>query len=200
MPLRDILLFCLVFSSLPFILYRPYFGILLWTWISLMNPHRLSWGPAYEFPFAKVVGGVTILSAFFSCAPKRLPLTREALFLALFALWTVPTTVFALEQDVAWQQFDKVVKVQLIVFLTMVLITSRKHLEAFIWLIAISVGFYGIKGGLFTIRNGGVSHVNGPPESFIAGNNHLGLPLVMVIPLMRYLQIEESSKRYVHAG
>ena len=44
MALRDLLVFAIVFGSIPFILRRPWIGVLMWVWISVMNPHRLSWG------------------------------------------------------------------------------------------------------------------------------------------------------------
>ena len=39
--MRDIAVTAVVFGLLPFILWRPHIGILVWTWLGLMNPHRL---------------------------------------------------------------------------------------------------------------------------------------------------------------
>lgn len=64
----------------------------------------------------------------------------------------------------------------------------------FIWAIVLSLGFYGVKGGIFTIAHGGVYRVQGPPGTFIGGNNELALALVMTIPLMRYLQLHEQHR------
>ena len=191
---RDLLLFVVIFGSLPLIFYRPHFGIIVWTWLSLMNPHRFTWGLAYDFPFAKVVGAVTLVAMLLSPQRKRLPLTRETILLLIFIAWMLLTTILALEQSEAWAQWDKVSKIQLIVLLTMMALTDRRKLELFIWMIVLSVGFYGVKGGLFTVVNGGVSHVLGPPSSFIEDNNHLGMALVMVIPLMRYLQLTQKRR------
>lgn len=190
--MRDLLISAIILGFVPFIFYRPHLGIILWNWISLMNPHRLSWGFAYDFPFAKVVGAVTIVAMFLSPQRKRLPLTRETLVLVLFVGWMLVTTLFALEESLAWTQWDKVSKIQLIVLLTMVLITDRKKLDLFVWTIVLSIGFYGVKGGLFTLIRGGEFHVLGPPQSFIGDNNGLGMALVMVIPLMRYLQLVQE--------
>jgi probable O-glycosylation ligase (exosortase A-associated) len=63
-----------------------------------------------------------------------------------------------------------------------------------VWMIVVSLGFYGLKGGLFTITHGGVNTVQGPPNSFIADNNDLALALCMTIPLMRYLQLHSAQK------
>jgi probable O-glycosylation ligase (exosortase A-associated) len=193
---RDILIAAIVFGALPVILFRPYVGVLVWTWISLMNPHRLAWGFATSFPFAKIVGGLTCFSTVFSRDRKQIPITRESILLGLLILWMVVTTLLALEPESAWAQLSKVSKIILIVVVTMVLMTDRKRVEAFVWMIAASVGFYGVKGGLFTLLSGGEYHVLGPPDSFIADNNHLGLALLMSIPMMRYLQ-QVSTRRWM---
>ncbi len=68
--MRDILVTLLVFGSLPFILKRPYIGVLVWSWISYMNPHRLTWGFAYSLPFAQIVA-VTLLFSFLISREKK---------------------------------------------------------------------------------------------------------------------------------
>jgi probable O-glycosylation ligase (exosortase A-associated) len=52
----------------------------------------------------------------------------------------------------------------------------------------ISLGYYGVKGGIFTVIGGGVDRVLGPEGTFIGGNNEIALALIMTIPLMHYLQ------------
>lgn len=196
MSLRDLLLSAVVLGSLPVILFRPYVGVLVWTWLSLMNPHRLAWGFAKDFPFAKLVAGTTLFSVVVAPEKKRLPLCRETVVLLIWIAWMFTTTVFALEPDLAWAQWAKVSKILLVVSVTMLLLTSRERIESFVWMIVISIGFYGVKGGVFTVLTGGGHHVLGPEESFIGDNNHLGLALVMVIPLMRYLQ-QVSERRWL---
>jgi probable O-glycosylation ligase (exosortase A-associated) len=63
-----------------------------------------------------------------------------------------------------------------------------------VWVMVISIGFYGVKGGIFTLLTGGAYHVYGPARSFIGGNNEIGLALIMTIPLMRYLQLSAETK------
>ena len=60
--MRDIVLTLVIFGLLPFILRRPHIGVLVWTWIGFMNPHRLTWGFAYDMPFAMIVALVTLVS------------------------------------------------------------------------------------------------------------------------------------------
>jgi putative inorganic carbon (hco3(-)) transporter len=76
---------------------------------------------------------------------------------------------------------------------TLAVLHTRKHIDWFVWVIVFSLGFYGVKGGLFTLLTGGSYRVWGPPGGFIQGNNELALALVMTIPLMHYLQIVTKS-------
>ncbi len=187
--MRDIFVTMVVFGSIPLIFMQPYIGILVWSWLGYMNPHRLAWGFSTNFPFAMIVVIVTVVALLFSKEPKRIPWTSESKLLLIFILWMLVTTFFSLYPDLAWLQLEKVVKIQFAIFLTLILINSREKIHALTWAIALSLGFYGIKGGIFTIITGGSYHVWGPEGTFIGGNNEIGLALIMTIPLMRYLQL-----------
>lgn len=197
--MRDLFVSCVVFGSLPLILKRPWIGILMWCWLSYMNPHRLSWGFAYNFPFAMLVALATLAGAMLSKEPKPVPWTRETKVLAIFVAWMVITTFFAWYPDDAKGMLDRVLKIQLMTFVTLMLINTRERLHTMVWIIALSLGFFGVKGGIFTLAHGGVYRVSGPDQSFISGNNELALALVMVIPLMRYLQLN-TSQRWLRFG
>ena len=76
--LRDIALTLFIAGLLPFILARAWVGVLVWTWIGLMNPHRLTFGFARDFPFALIVAVATLLAILISSERKqRFPLTRS---------------------------------------------------------------------------------------------------------------------------
>lgn len=190
--MRDILVTLIVFGSLPLILWRPFYGIVMWTWLGYMNPHRMAWGFSTSMPFAMMVALTTLVALLISKESKKIPWTREMVVLLLFVVWMCVTTYFAFRPDIALEQLNKVLKIQFMTFVTLIMLTSRERIHAIVWTVALSLGFYGIKGGIFTITTGGGFHVQGPPGTFIGGNNELGLALLMTIPLMRYLQVEES--------
>lgn len=191
--MRDYLVTAIVFGLLPFILRKPHVGILAWSWLSYMNPHRLTWGFAYSFPFAQIVAITTLISILFSKEPKRIPMTGLTVLWILFLIWVTITTLFALA-DYAPTQYEKVMKIQLVTFLTIMLINSKEKLDALIWVIVLSIGFYGIKGGIFTIRTLGDFRVWGPSGSFIEDNNELALSTVMILPLAYYLFQQATNK------
>jgi len=200
--MRDLLIFALVFGLIPFILKRPAIGIFAYSWISLMNPHRLAYGAAYDFPFAALIVAVTFAGIVFSKEPKRLPVVPVTVVLLLFICWTTFTALFALEPERAWIEWNRVMKTFLMTLVAMYVIQSEKDIKAFAWVLGLSLGFYGLKGGVFTILSGGVNRVYGPLESYIADNNHLALALLISLPLLWFLvlQVQKKWQRYTLLG
>jgi len=186
--MRDIVMFATVFGVLPFILIHPWVGAITWTWLSLMNPHRLTWGPAFDFPFAAVVAGTTFLGLLLTRDRRKLPLTPPVIVLMVFVAWMCLTSVFAIYPDKIGEMFSRVMKIELMVFVTLALLHTKRQVLIMLWVMVGSIGFYGVKGGIFTLISGGNFLVWGPAGSFIEGNNELALALVITIPMMHYLR------------
>ena len=192
MSLRDLAVIATVFGLLPFCLVRPWVGILTWSWLGYMNPHRLTWGIAYSMPFGMMVMGMTLLGLPFSRDVKAPPRSTEVFLLTALWGWFLLTTLFAYYPADAWEQFSKVSKVLFGTYLSLMLLQEERKLRALIWIIGLSIGFFGLKGGIWAISTGGHNQVLGPPDSFISGNTEIGLALNMVIPLLFYLRRQET--------
>jgi len=197
--MRDILVSAIVLIWLIYVLRRSHYGAYLWAWLSYMNPHKQCWGFAMNMPFAYVTFVVTAISMFMSKEPKRIPWTRETILLVIFLLWMSLTTYMAFYTHLAWEGFIKVLKIQAGTFMTLMLINSKERLRIFVWIIAVSIGYYGIKGGIFTIVHGGQYRVQGPSGTFFSGNNEMALVMIMTVPLIRYLHLTET-KAWVKMG
>lgn len=187
-------IFALIVGSLPFILVHPFFGVLAWHWVGIMNPHRLAWGFASGLPVAMMVGSVALLAFALSREPKRVPLHPVSVLLAIFCFWMTLTSIFALVPDAAWPYWEQTMKILFMTFVTMALLTTRERVHALVWVIVISLGFYALKGGMFTLLTGGNTRVWGPPQSFIGNSNQLALALIMLLPLVRYLQLQTEHR------
>lgn len=197
--MRDIALAMFIFGMIPYILMRPYVGLLIWSWLGYMNPHRLCYGFAYSFPWVELVAILTLIAFIFSRENKKLTFSAINVLLLGFLIWTGLSTAFAVLPGSAWEKWLEFFKILVMVFVTLMLVNSRERMHWLVWVIVISLGFYGFKGGVFTILKGGVNHVLGPPGSFIADNNALALALCMTVPFMRYLQLH-STKKVVRFG
>ena len=53
--MRDLLILSIVFLGCGAALRRPWVGVLLWTWLSIMNPHRYAYGYSYDADRKSVV-------------------------------------------------------------------------------------------------------------------------------------------------
>lgn len=198
--MRDFIVVAIVIGAVPFILARPYIGILVWSWIGYMNPHKLAWGWARSMPLAEIAAVPTMLGLLFSREKKRVPISAVTIVWAAFLIFLTVSTFVAIYSEAAWSQWTKVAKIQLVAILTLVLITDRQRLHRLIWVIVLSIGFFGVKGGLYVLRTGGsTGRVWGPPGGFISGNNELALALLMVLPLMFFLRRHESRGWVRHA-
>lgn len=171
-------------------------GVILWLWVSIMNPQHFAFGFAPGIPFAAIIAIVTLISIFTSKERIRLPVNSTTILFFVFPLWMCVTFVFALEHDDdGFRRWEEVMKIFFIILVSCSLIKTRQHVHWMIWVIVVSVGFFGVKGGLFTILSGGSSRVYGPPgNSFMSDNNAISVALVMTIPLMFFLRTITSSK------
>lgn len=197
--MRDLIVTLIVFGSLPLILVRPWFGAIMWAWIGYMNPHRLTWGFAYDFPFAMLVAIATLAGLVFTKDRRGIPLSTVTFWWFALVLWMNVTTPFAISAENTLPEWERAMKIQLMAFVTVILIHRRQQLDWLIWTIVVSIGFFGIKGGIFAIVTGAEYSVRGPEESFIEDNNDLALALIMVMPFMRYLQLQ-TTRAWVKWG
>ena len=195
--MRDVILTLLIVLALPLMVWRPPFGALSWTWFSLMNPHRLAWGFANTMPFGQMIIGATLLGMLFSKEPKKPKGGVAAVILFVLVAYFAATTLFALIPANAGPALERAVKIQIGTFLALLLLYKREHVIALMWVIAGSIGFYAVKGGLYTIVTLGSGRVWGPVDSYIADNNAFALAAVMSIPVWAFLYTQYTERKWL---
>ena len=166
----------------------------MWVWVGLMNPHRLTWELKYQFPIAMMVGIPTLVGFVFHSDKGRFPNERETWMLVLLGLLFTITSFFAIFPKEAWGEWERIGKILLMTFIALFLFQDKKKLRYLFLTIGLSIGFFGVKGGLWGIVSGGQHIVFGPQYSFIEDNNALALAELMVLPLLVYLGREESRR------
>ena len=181
--MRDLLLFVIVMGLVPVILWRPWIGILAWFWAGLFLPQAHTWGFMRPFPIAVVIGGTALVALVIARDRRALPMTREMLMMFVLVAYVTMTSYFAVNPSGAWDQWDRLMRILLITFITPMLIYGQQRIVSLLLVITLSVAFYGFKGGLFAILTGGAHMVLGPPGTFIRGNTYIGIALLMVLPL-----------------
>lgn len=198
--MRDAVFLATMLLLLPLAVARPFVGILLWSWISFMNPHRLVYGPAGYMPWAMMIFAATVLGCLLAGEPKRLALNAvTGLLITLMALFTFTTLSALGYPPAAWAKWEFVEKVLLGLLLTASLLTERRRVHALVWVMVISIGYYGVRGGIFSIVTGGSYRVWGPESTMITDNNHLAAAMLVTLPLMNYLR-QQSRNAPVRIG
>jgi probable O-glycosylation ligase (exosortase A-associated) len=172
---------------IPLALRLPAAGALCWAWFSIMNPHRQLYGFAYGQPFNSLIVVATIIGWMVSREPKRWPADATPwLLLALFA-WMTISTPFGVAPEYSWIFWDRTMRLYALIFMVFFLSTTKARIHGMIWVLIISLGFYGVKGGVFTILGGGHAIVYGPEDSVYRDNNHLATAVVTELPLVYYI-------------
>lgn len=194
MPLRDLMIAGLLAITLPLVFRHVYVGVLLWTWISMMSPHKLTYGFMHSAPIAAVVGAATLVGLLTTRDRVKFMFPPPLLFAALFLTWTCITTAFAFFPADSMGDLDRFFKIVLMVLVSAAVLHTREHIRLFIWVVVLSLGLYGVKGGIYTILTGGSGRVWGPPGGFIEGNNELALALIVTVPLMNFLRLTSPYK------
>lgn len=197
--MRDLILLMIVVPGGLLALRHPFVGAMMWTWFSIMNPHRLSWGFMFNAPVAMFIA-VCTLAGLFASKEKRNPfIGAPVTWLVILIGWMCITTVFAFDTAASLGMLEKVLKIDLMVLVTLMLVRTKREMMVFAWVLALSVAFFGVKGGIFTLSTGGAFHVRGPSGSYIEENNSLAVALIMTLPLLRFLQTTLHKAWHKHA-
>jgi len=192
--MRDLALVIICAGLFTLTALYPFVGVYVWTWLTLMDPHRLTYGFARGLPLNMVVAVLTIGGAALSRERNKLPLDGFAVSVLIFGLWISITTLAAPSPDFTDPLWSRNIKTLILVFVTLWLINSRIRIHGLVWIIAISIAFFGVKGGGFVLLTGGSNHVLGPEGTMIEDNNCLALACVMVIPLLNYLRLHAEKR------
>ncbi len=197
--MRDLIIVAIVLVGATIAIRRPWIGILLWTWLSIMNPHRYAWGIAYDAPLA-AIAAVSVLIGFLFTKYRQSPFQGSpVVVLLLFSIWVTFSWLAGYDTAGDYPQWDKVMKIYLMTFVALMLLNHKQKIIAFAWVTVMSLAILGAKGGLFTLLTAGAHRVWGPPGSFVADNNHFALALIVTIPMLHFLQLQLRAGWTRHA-
>lgn len=193
---RDILVTAIVLGSLPYCLKRPFAGLLIFSWLAYMRVQDLCWSFARTMRFSYYVGIVMFIGFFLF---EKKPFYRSdsrinlMLLLALFVSISVFATRYQVTDDVLqyWVEYLKIIGIALI---TVALVDSPERLRMLVWTIALSLGFFGVKSGLWGLLTGGARQILRGPGGLLQDNNDFSLALTMNLPFLFYLGLSEPNK------
>jgi probable O-glycosylation ligase (exosortase A-associated) len=191
---RDNLVVGLVCASLPFILFRPFLGLLVYDWLAYMRPQNMAWATSRYTPLSLWVAVAMAVGLVLSVGRERLLTIRpQTILLILLSLWislTVMTAVVPEMSQVVYGQYWKAIAVSVI---ATGLVRDRRRLRWVMLMIVVSIGFLGAKRGLIGLVKGGARYDDGP-GGFMSDNNSFALALNMILPFLVGLALSEKKR------
>jgi probable O-glycosylation ligase (exosortase A-associated) len=199
--MRSIIFFLIILGSIPVCLVRPYFGVLMWYWVSYFNPHRFTYGFAYNLPVAFLVAVPTLVGLIFAKKSLRSLLAFESVMLiGLWAWYTITyihakgVPIFSGHMADADYQMNHISKIILMTLVMIVMVTSRQRLHRVMLVTGVSLGLLAVKDTIFGIRTSGEYRVFGPPDSFLTDNNAFALAINVSLPILFFLARAETRR------
>lgn len=199
--MRDLIVVALVTASLPVIVFRPFFGLLVYGWLAYMRPQDMAWGMSRWLPLSQWVAIALVLGLVLSLGRERwLVIKTQTVLLLMLAGWITVTVVTAVRPEASGDLYGYYWKAIVISVLTTGIVSDRRRFRVMIMLIAFSIGFLGAKRGLIGLLRGGIRYSDGP-GGFMSDNNAFALALNMILPLLAGIVMVEKRKVFrVTAG
>jgi probable O-glycosylation ligase (exosortase A-associated) len=188
-------------AVLPFLLYamarRPFVGLGLWIWTALFYPNGWVYGAAGVIRFNLLFAGVTAFSYFVMKDKPKFVLGRTGFLVLLFFMWTTASTLMGVGRpDLAWDIWDRFMKVVLLFVFVLMIVKDKLHFDFFLACVVLSVGFYADLEALKYLASGGGHKIEGIYGHVLADRNELSVAFVMLLPICVYLlrQYGKQSK------
>jgi len=191
---RDLLILAVIYGSLPVILFRPFYGLLVYSWLAFMRPQDMAWGASRDLPLSQWVAIAMVIGLVLAVGRERLMTWKpQTVLLLLLAGWITLSTLLAVVPEMAEDIYGNYWKAILMTVLATGLVRDRRRLRLLLLLIVFSIGFLGAKRGLYGLMRGGVRFDDGP-GGFMSDNNSFALALNMILPLLVGLAIVEKQR------
>ena len=191
--MRDVVVSLVLIGLLPSCFRRPYIGLLVFSWLAYMRVQDLTWGFAKSMRWSYYVA--ILMGVGFLVARRqswfRLDL-RTMIMLAMVLLLGVGLLFSNPDADV-FTRYVEYIKIVGIALFTTAVVQTRQHLRILMWVLALSLGFYGIKTGLWVIFKGGGKVLQGP-GGMLADNNDFAMALSMGVPLLFQIGLTERRE------
>lgn len=190
--MRLILLTTLISSGVIIALFRPFIGLLFFSWLGYMRPQNLAWAPS-ELRFSYYIAIALLVGCLLNKGKEKIFVkARENYLLIIFWLTLGITTIFSIFPGQSLPKFLELTKIIFISIITGGLVNSKDRFKYLAWIIIFSLGVYAVKGAVVCSFTG--YKLYGPADSMISDNNDFALALNMILPFFLYLGINEKKR------
>lgn len=186
-------------AVLPLMLYamakRPFIGLGLWIWTALFFPNGWVFGAASVIRYNLLFAGITVLGYLIMKDKPKFHLSKTGGAILLFFAWTTASTIMGMgNPDLAWDIWNRFMKVVLLFVFVLAIVDDKLHVDFFLWCAVLSVGFYGDLEALKFLASGGGHKIEGMSGHVLGDRNELAVAFVMLLPICVYL-LQEYGKQ-----
>lgn len=193
--MRDVIFSLFVLGMIPACFRKPFIGLAMFSWLAYMRPQDLTWGFARAQRWSYLIA-IVMFVGFIRSRPDRWFMANWRSYLMIFFIALVGVSV-AVSVEPNKDQFNKYLefsKIVIIALFTTAVVTKREHLRMLLWIIALSLGFYGVKSGIWGFLTGFGTPIIRGPGGMMLDNNDLSLALSMAVPVLVHLGLTEQKQ------
>ena len=195
--MRDLVVFLLFVVLLPSCFLKPWFGVMAFSWLAYNRTQDLTWGFARSLPISNTIAIAMIVGWL---VWEYRPLWFRDARLKAMALLVLVVSLSMAVNTVRWEavgnRWTELLKIIFVALLTAALLVNRTRLRQFMLVVALALGFYGVKNAIWFLL-GGETIVG--PGGMLKDNNDFALAMVMNLPLLWYLSYDTADLRFGRA-
>ena len=192
--MRDIALAFLFPILFYYAVKRPFIGLSLWLWSSLVPINTWAYGFSTSIRWNLIFALTTIIG--YSLSKHKPKFQGDLLFtlILVFAFHMTLSSIMHNSNDiVVWREYEFFIKAIVFFVFACLIVEKPLHFEGLLWACTLSIGAKACIEGMKFIHSGG-GHVVRPLSTQFSDNNLGALASLIVIPLMMYLYTRYQHK------
>ena len=166
----------------------PFAGALAYEWLQYMPPYAV-----YNFyavgNLSMIMGGLAMGVWLIKDKKERPAATGLIFIFFLYGVWLAATEATSMVGDMGALQWDRAYKTLLFTFALCFMMRTRVRLEAFVWVVCITIGNFVFAGAIKTLLSGGGGFaVIGAGSNILGERVSFAIAVATIIPLIRFLR------------
>jgi probable O-glycosylation ligase (exosortase A-associated) len=200
--MRDLMMLAMMMVIVPISLTNAFAAYLVWGWTAVIAVPYYLYGFMGSLRYNLFFALITISMVLLGRIKERgqFKLSASTLLILLFVAHGGVSALLAAPSALDnWSIYTNLLKSVAYCLLMPLFVNSRLRLHAMLVAIALGLGFHGGVEGLKTLVTAGGHKVLGIPGTKMGDNNHFGVAIVMVLPVLLYL-FQYSKLRIMRWG
>ena len=191
--MRDLIVSLALISLFPVCFRRPLVGMMVFSWLAYMRVQDLTWGFARSFRWSFYFAIIMFAGYLVQTGRERSRLFRSDprcyMMLAMIVIVGIGVAISDrggqfIDLSSQVKRYVEFCKIIVIALFTTGLIKTKEHLRLLIWIIALSLGFYGVKNGIWGVMTFAQVPIKQGPGGLLFDNNDFSLAMAMAVPML----------------